>query len=76
MNEIRLLMALSLFINLMLLYKQRLNYQSVSCHESEFQRQTDTHISRVCRTLSNALDRIDVIETCDSRLKPTSGGIN
>ena len=76
MTEIRPSMALSLFINLMLLYKQRLNHQSVSCHESEFQRQTDTHIGRVCRTLSNALDRIDVIEACDSRLKPTSSGIN
>ena len=69
-------MALSPFVNLTLLYKQRLNHQSVSCHESEFQRQTDTHIGRVCRTLSNAPDRIDIIETYDSGFEPTGGGIN
>ncbi len=69
-------MALFLFTNLKLLYKQRLNYQSVSCHESEFQRQTYTHINRIYRAVSNAPNCINVIEAYNSGFKPTGGGVN
>ena len=69
-------MALFLFTKLTLLNKQRLNYQSVSCHELEIQRQTYTHINRIYRAVANAPNCINVIEAYNSGFKPDSGGIN